>query len=219
MPNINYVMKLMRPIIDDLKQDLTDKPFFIVTEADLQGYIYSKLLSKDVFKMPFLDQKERENFMIHLEFPRYYDNKGKIRKKGRYDVAILRKDRFDEVFTGGEDLLDKRRVEVGFELKLNWDSRARTIIPRDFDLDIPAFENKDKSGNRKIVADLGVMINVNVATDGNRRSSATDLSDLRAKVETLRGKSEATVPLLFIYLESYRKKGEEPREMTVPAYK
>jgi hypothetical protein len=80
-------------------------------------------------------------------------------------------------------------------------------------------EDKTDSGNRKIVVDSGVMINANVARDSSKRSSDADLHEARAKVEALRREKEVTIPLLFIYLESYREKGEEPQAITVPAYK
>jgi hypothetical protein len=216
MPGIDYAKKITQSIIKDLKQELTEKPFFIVTEADLQGYLYFKLLSKNDLSQPFF-YRDKENFRIHLEFPRYYyEETDKIRKKGRYDIAILRKEKCDELVAEEEDLLDRRRVEVGFELKLDWDSRRGKII-QNFRADISAFENKDKDGKTKIVADSAVIINVNVGVCDERRSSQLDLSSIQTDItkEISSRKQVVTVPLFYVYLESYRKQGEMPQEMTI----
>jgi len=89
METIREAVELLKSLSDDLKRELMKKPFFIVTEADLQGYLYSKLIENERLKEPFMDSEGKPNFRIHLEFPRYRRENGTLKKVGRYDVVVL----------------------------------------------------------------------------------------------------------------------------------
>ncbi len=197
MENFNDVKELLKSLSMDLIEELKKKPFFIVTEADLQGYLYSKLFKK------FEDQGVKDtrgtpNFRIHSEYPRYYTKKGKPYKSGKYDLVILR-DKFDP----DSEYFDGKPVWLGFELKVNWDEAEKHVIS-DLEDDLPAFTTEE----RKIPSDLGVIFQLNVA-----KREPCNFEIIKHRMKEFH---ENHSKIFFIYVESYYDEREPPKIISFP---
>jgi len=177
METICEAVELLRSLSADLKRELMERPFFIVTEADLQGYLYSKLIENDRLKESFMDSNGKLNFRIHLEFPRYRRENGMLKKVGRYDIAILKKTQSGEFFN---DTFDEKEVWLGFEVKAHWNSSEKEI-ETSLDDDVPAFESKEG----KIPSELGVFFYINIA-----KRKPCDLELIEQKMRELRKKQK-----------------------------
>ena len=188
METIREAVELLKSLSDDLKRELMKKPFFIVTEADLQGYLYSKLIENERLKEPFMDSKGKPNFRVHLEFPRYRRENDMLKKVGRYDVAVLKKTQSGEFFN---DTFDEKEVWLGFEVKAHWNSSEKEI-ETSLNNDVPAFESIEG----KIPSELGVFFYVNIA-----KRKPCNLERIEQKIRELRKKTETH--LFLVYIEAY----------------
>jgi len=189
-----HIKELLRTLTEDVKKELKAKPFFLVTEHDLSGFLYSKIFQMKAFQETFQDIAGKPNFRLHMEYPRYWEEKGKPKRKGRYDLAILRKDKPLKIFNN--DLFITKQVWLGFETKLLWDSTGRRVVIN-MENDLPAFTNEDN----KIPADNGVIFHVNA---GRKPNKENDLMEIKRKMEGLQKTKLVPNPLYLVYIESYR---------------
>lgn len=207
---INVLLKFL---VNNLKEDLVKNPYFIVTEADFQGYLYSKLLLKEELQPLLFDEtaEKRANFRIHLEYPRYIIKKetDKLAKGGRYDIAILPEhDSLHRRFE--KDIPDQKLVWIGFELKTRWNVGAGQIRT-DLENDIPAFWLIDEKGNKKIPSKYGIMFHLNVAR--KKKKSDETFQKISKEMREYRKK----FPNLFcVYVESYRE-NNKPEVLAYPS--
>jgi hypothetical protein len=119
------VKEILSNLAKDVKEELRKNPFFLVTEHDLEGFIYSRLFMNKEIHEPFYDQQQRPNFKLHAEYPRYrklypehqkYSGKSKGigSNRMRYDIAILRQTLQDDDPLFRSKYFSERKVEIGF---------------------------------------------------------------------------------------------------------
>lgn len=76
-------------IIERANLKLKNTPFSFLKEAEFQAYLYHELIEENY---GFCKNSEGlENYRVHLEYPRYRNNK----RKGRWDIVILKPDRYE----------------------------------------------------------------------------------------------------------------------------
>lgn len=206
MNDFNHVKELLKSLSTDLKRALFESPFFIVNEADLRSFLYCKLCSRSEFQTPFLDSSGDPNFRVHTEYQRYYATGAVC---GKYDIAILRKERPTYRLFETEDPSIKQ-TWLGFELKSHWNSNLTGVLGA-FENDRPAFENLDDERRAKIPSDYGVLLHINVAKV--RPTPKDDLRKIRSKMKECNYHPKVPIDLFGIHIESYCG-NQEPREVS-----
>lgn len=197
--------RLLESLVNSLTTELSRKPFFLVTEHDISGYLYSKLFQMKELQATFSDLGEEgnRNFKIHLEYPRYRRKEGMLRNKGRYDVVILNEHvPIEKEFENDE--CDKKPVWLGFEIKLYWDEKAGKV-KNGLENELRAFWKRDEECER-FPADCGVILHVNVAKTCG--SSDEEFSSIREEMKRCQKDKNIASSLSLIYIESYRKENK-----------
>jgi hypothetical protein len=204
--NCESAKHILSHLIAKIEDTLEKNPFIFVNEHDLSAYLYSKLIEIQDLSLPF--KMERNGIeqccnKVHLEYPRYSIENGKLKSMGRYDVAVLRQDNSLEK-TFPEDEFTKKPVWMGFEVKLHW-NYGLEAVSNSFSLEKMAFAKRDERGFERRPADYGVVFHLNID-----KKDKTDRNTLIRKIvefQTLREIEDSKV--FVVYIESFEKK-EKP---------
>lgn len=210
--NLEQIKGILEYLINALEKDLEKSPFFLVTEHDLAAYLYSKLILRKDLQEPFChykNGKKQPNFRVHMEYPRYQIEDDKVKRKGRYDLVILRKENntFGKPFE--DDKFSMKPVWLGFETKLHWNVGEKAVGDG-FLSEKMAFAKKDYRFERR-PADYGVIFHLNGA-----KKKQCDLGLIVDKIKRFQEESEIKESKTFaVYMESYDEEGKEPNTVAI----
>lgn len=192
------LIKHLKQIATQLKTALSKDPYFIITEADLQGWIYTKIIEIPEFNDHFTDYEGDDIYKIHLEYPRIRVANDEIVKVGVFDISILKQpSKTSPIY---EAPIHRLPSYLAFELKAKWEESDKKVMRRIGD-DLPAFQ---KNRNH-ISSDFGVIFHVNVA-----RKTKGDLVKIQKSLDRHKKKYPH---VFFVYIESYP---EYDKEKNIP---
>ena len=196
--NYKNAKRILSHLITKVENKLENNPFIFVNEHDLSAYLFSQLLEIQELKLPFkMERNGIEHYCsrVHLEYPRYAIDLGKLKSVGRYDIAVLRQDSsVEEPFK--RDEFTEKPVWMGFEVKLHWNYGLEAIINGVL-LEKMAFAKRDRDIERR-PADYGVVFHLNID-----KKKKTDPSALIEKIKEFQSLTEIKDSKIFVvYIES-----------------
>lgn len=181
------IKNIIKCFLENVEEKIVQCPFYFINEHDLQGFLYSKLIENSNYNDYCINSNNLRNFRIHMEYPR----RDKLTKKkiGRWDIAILKKNKYDS------DDFDEAPVLLGVEIKLNWDENTDEVLS-DIDDDMPAIES---SKNENDYADWTLAFHINVANKKGKKN--LDIKKIESELTKLKRDNPKT---WFTYIQSYR---------------
>ena len=193
--------RIVIDLVKELEKRLKRFPSFLLSEYDLQGFLYCELLKNQDLEETFSYRKEwGENFRIHLEYPRLFSKSGKLKTDGRcrYDIVILGHSSKSKFLN---DDFKKKAVDVGFELKFLCNKKQEIVLDN-FCYDLPAFDKTSSDWDYQELPEIGVLFLVNVQKD--KLTEVHYLEDIVNKIRKKKGNVEYC-EILLCYLECTKK--------------